>query len=345
LSVALRRINWGWLRTWEALLFVILVGVVIVNTQLSPFYLSAGNLINVFQLSIEKIIVALMMTLVIINGEIDLTVASIMGFSASLFAWLFSQGVAAELAIMVTLGVGLLCGLFNGFWVAYVGLPSLAVTLAGLIGYRGAARILLENRSVGGFPDWFNSLGRPDLIGPFSAGIVIFALLFIVFAVVLHFSAFGRYVYIIGNNREAARYAGVRVRRVKMLLFVMSALIASLAGLLIASRLGSVRANQAEGFELEIITMVLLGGVSIFGGKGTILGVGLSCLVVLNLRNGMGLANYSGNIQTSVIGILLILSVLVPNIARQIQGMHRQRGFAKQEEKPLFEEEEAPQTT
>lgn len=324
----LRNLNWGWLRSWEALLLAILAGVVIVNTQLSPFYLSPANLINVFQLSIEKIIVALVMTLIIINGEIDLTVASVMGLTASLFAWLFSQGVPAELAILITLAVGLVCGAFNGFWIAYVGLPSLAVTLAGLVGYRGAARILLENNSVGGFPDWFNSLGRPGFIGPFSLGIVLFVLLFIVMAVILHYSAFGRYVYIIGNNKDAARYAGVRVRRVKMLLFMASAFIASVAGLLIASRLGSVRANQAEGFELEIITMVLLGGVSIFGGKGTILGVLLSCLVILNLRNGMGLANYSGNVQTSVIGVLLILSVLIPNLARYVQQLYRQRQFA-----------------
>jgi rhamnose transport system permease protein len=343
-SAVLRKLSWEWLKTWEALLFAVLVGVIVVNTQLSAFYLSPGNLINVFQLSIEKIIVALIVTLIIINGEIDLTIASIMGLAASLFAWLFSQGVSAELAIVITLSVGLICGAFNGFWIAYVGLPSLAVTLAGLIGYRGAARILLENRSVGGFPDWFNSLGRPDLIGPFSLSMVIFFVLFIILAVILHASAFGRYVYIIGNNREAARYAGVRVRRVKMLLFVASAFIASLAGLLIASRLGSVRANQAEGFELEIITMVLLGGVSIFGGKGTIFGVLLSILVVLNLRNGMGLANYSGNVQTSVVGILLILSVLIPNMARYLQGIHRQRRFAAHAEEKQVDKEDMPQT-
>jgi rhamnose transport system permease protein len=311
--------NWSWLKTWEAFLALILIIVVIANTQLSDFYFSVDNLTNVFQLSIEKIIVALIMTLIIINGEIDLSVASVMGLSASLFAWLFSKDVAAEVAIVITLGVGLLIGLFNGVWISYFGLPSLAVTLAGLVGYRGVARILLEDRSVGGFPDWFDKLGQPDLIGPFSAGIVIFAVLFVVFAVILHYSAFGRYVYIIGNSRDAARYAGVKVEQVKMRLFVTSAVISSLAGLLIAARLGSVRANQAEGFELDIITIVLLGGVSIFGGKGSMVGVGLSILVVLNLRNGMGLANYSGSIQTSVVGVLLILSVLIPNTAQYFQ--------------------------
>jgi rhamnose transport system permease protein len=156
-------------------------------------------------------------------------------------------------------------------------------------------------------------------VGPFSAGIIILAILYIIFAIVLHFSAYGRYVYIIGNSRDAARYAGVKVNQIKMSLFVTSAIIASLAGLLLAARLGSVRANQGEGFELDIITIVLLGGISIFGGKGTIIGAGLSILVVLNLRNGMSLANYSGSAQSSVVGVLLILSVLIPNLARYLQ--------------------------
>ncbi|PJF41588.1 MAG: ABC transporter permease [Chloroflexi bacterium] len=320
--------DWSWLKTWEAFLALILVIVIIVNSQLSEFFFGTDNLINVFQLSIEKVIVAIIMTLIIINGEIDLSVASMMGFAASLFAWLFERGVAPELAILITMIVGVVIGLFNGVWVAYFGLPSLAVTLAGLVGYRGAARILLEDRSVGDFPAWFDSLGQPDWLGPFSAGIVVFAILFVIFAVILHYSAFGRYVYIIGNSRDAARYAGVRVRQVKMILFVLSATISSLAGLLIASRLGSVRANQAEGFELDIITIVLLGGVSIFGGRGTIIGVGLSILVVLNLRNGMGLANYGGNIQTSVVGTLLILSVLIPNMAQYLQ---RFEGFGRKQ--------------
>lgn len=321
----LGKVRWGWLRSWEALLAAILVLVVLVNTQLTPYFLGVTNLVNVFQLSIEKIIVALIMTLIIINGEIDLSVASIMGFSASIFGVMVEQGASAEVAAITALLVAGLCGAFNGLWVAYFNLPSLAVTLAGLVGYRGAARILLEDRSVSGFPVWFNNLGQPGVVGPLSAGIVIFVILFVVFAVILHLSAFGRYVYIIGNNRDAARYAGVRVRRVKMTLFVVSGLISGLAGLLLASRLGSARADVATGFELDIITIVLLGGVSIFGGTGSLIGVGLSILVVLNLRNGMGLANYSGSVQTTIVGILLILSVLGPNIAQSLVRFRRSR--------------------
>jgi rhamnose transport system permease protein len=149
--------------------------------------------------------------------------------------------------------------------------------------------------------------------------------LFAVMAVVLHRSALGRLVYVMGNNLQAARYSGVRVKLVKLLLFVASGTIASLAGLLYAARLGSVRGDMAQGFELDIITIVLLGGVSIFGGSGNLLGVGLSILVILNLRNGMGLADITGNTQTSVIGALLILSVLVPNMAQTIHSKWRGR--------------------
>jgi rhamnose transport system permease protein len=302
------------LRGWEVLLIVLLAIILAANVSASPFYLGVENLVNLFQLSIEKVIVALAMTLIIINGEIDLSVASIMGLSACVLAWLFQMGVPVPVAILAGLAAGVVAGAFNGFWTAYVGLPSLAVTLAGLIGFRGIARILLEDRAIGGFPEWFNTLGQQPILGPLTLSLIIFFILFAVFAVVLHASAFGRLVYVIGNNAEAARYSGVKVKRVKMSLFIISGLIAALAGLLYAARLGSVRGDMAEGFELDIITIVLLGGVSIFGGSGNLLGVGLSILIILNLRNGMGLASITGNTQTSVIGGLLILSVLVPNL-------------------------------
>ncbi len=311
---------------WEYLLIVTLLLVILINVQLSEHFLEINNLVNVFHLSIEKVIVVLPMTFLIINGEIDLSVASIMGLSACLFAGLYSeQGASPFVAIGAALAVGALCGLFNGFWISWGGLPSLVVTLAGLITFRGIARILLEDRSAGGFPEWFDALGQPDFLGPLSAGMVIFFVLFLVFAGVLHFTAFGRYTYIIGNNDEAARFAGVRVGRNKLMLYILSGVISSLAGLLMAARMGSVRANVAEGFELDIITIVLLGGVSIFGGTGTLAGVGLSILVVLNLRNGMSLANYPGNVQTSVVGVLLILSVLIPNIGPDVLKFIRER--------------------
>jgi rhamnose transport system permease protein len=320
---------WERLRSWEGLLLAVLVVVVIVNIVRSPFYLGINNQVNLFQLSIEKIIVALVMTAIIINGEIDLSVASIMGLSACILAKLHELGAPLPLAILASLLAGVVCGAFNGFWVAYVGLPSLAVTLAGLIGYRGLARVLLGDRSIGGFPAWFSGLGQQPLVGPFPLALIVFFVLLAVAVVVLQYSAFGRYIYVIGNNRDVARYSAVKVQRVKLLLFVASSLVAALAGLLLAARLGAVRGNTADGFELDIITMVLLGGVSIFGGSGTLVGVGLSILIILNLRNGMSLVNITGNTQTGVIGALLILSVLLPNWARDLRGIWGRRGLSR----------------
>jgi rhamnose transport system permease protein len=313
------------LRRWETLLFVLLLAVVALNATESRFYLGVGNFINLFQLSIEKSIVALMMAFVIIGADIDLSVASVMGLSACVMAYTFQQGAPLPLAIALALASGVLAGLNNAFWIAYVGLPSLAVTLAGLIGYRGVARILVEDRAIGNFPLWFNGLGQQGLIGPITLSIVIFLILFVFFAVLLHASAFGRLVYVVGSNLEAARYSGVRVGRVKTAIFVGSAFVAALAGILYAARLGSVRGDMAEGFELDVITTVLLGGVSIFGGKGNLVGVGLSLLLILNLRNGMGLADITGNTQNDVIGGLLILSVVVPNIYQDMQNKWKGR--------------------
>jgi len=313
------------LKSWEGLLFVLLVVIIGFCIDNSPVYLGVGNIVNLFQLEVEKIIVALTMTLLIINGEIDLSVASVMGLSACVVAWMFHHGVSMPVSVLVALASGAVAGMFNGFWVAYVGLPSLAVTLAGLIGYRGAARILVEDRSYGGYPQWFNAIGQHPQIGPLTVSIVVFVILFAVVAITLHWSGFGRLVYVIGNNMQAARFSGVRVKLVKMSLFTASGVVSALAGLLYAARLGAVRGDMAQGFELDVITMVLLGGVSIFGGSGNLAGVGLSILVILNLRNGMGLANITGNTQTSVIGALLIISVLAPNMVQTIRNKWKGR--------------------
>ena len=323
--------RYPWLRRWETMLFLILVLVIAINSQLSQFFFGVDNIANIFQLSIEKAIVVIIMTFVIINAEIDLSVASVMGLSACVLAYSYEAGLPVAAGILLALLAGLLCGLFNGYFIAYLEIPSLVVTLAGLIAFRGAARILLEDRSVGSFPDWFTGIAQRGVISSFPLTIFVFVLLFVMCFVVLQYSSLGRYVYAIGNNREAANYAGIDVKRIKLLIFVASALISALAGLFYAARLGNVRANAAEGFELDVITIVLLGGVSIFGGKGTMVGVGLSLMIVLNLRNGMSLANVNGNTQTSIVGALLILSVLIPNWAQAIQQRWFQRLLADKE--------------
>ncbi len=317
--------QYPWLKRWETLLLVVLFGTALVNIQLSDKYLDIDNFANALNLNIEKSFVVLTMAFVIINGEIDLSVASVMGLAATVMAYKFEGGASLETGIAYAMLVGLGCGLLNGIFVAYLGIPSLVVTLAGLIAYRGAARVLLETRSVGEFPQWYTTFADNELLGAFRASTYIFIVLFVVCFFILQFTSFGRYVYVIGNNREGAEYAGLRVKQVKMTIFAMSGVMAAFAGLMYAARLGNVNASVAEGFELDIITIVLLGGVSIFGGIGTMMGVGLSLLVVLNVRNGMGLKDIDDNTRASVVGALLILSVLVPNWIQTLQRLLSRR--------------------
>ncbi len=316
-------------RGWDQMLFVLLVLVVGYSAIATPGYASVQNQVNLLQLGIERSIVVLAMAFVIISGEIDLSVASVMGLTAAVAAGLFEKGVPMEIGVLAALGVGVLCGLFNGFWIAVVGLPSLAVTLATLIGYRGLATMLIEDRSIGNFPAWFNTLGQSSIVGPLTFSIMLYAVLAVSAAVLLHFTGFGRLTYVIGNSKDVARFSGVRVARHRILIFVMSGTMAALAGILYTARLGSAQASTATGFELDIITVVLLGGVSIFGGSGSMLGVVLSTFLVLNLRNGMSLAGINGNTQTGIVGLLLILSVLLPNIAGGIQDRRRRRTAAR----------------
>jgi rhamnose transport system permease protein len=309
---------------WELFLAVVLVAVFCVNVSISEFYLGEQNFVNMFQLSIEKVIVVVVMTFVIVNGEIDLSVASVMAFSACVLAALHERGsVPFEAAVVIALLAATFAGALQGAFVAFMGLPSLVVTLAGLIGWRGAGRILVEDRSIGDFPEWFETLGQEPVFGRISFAVVFFVVELILAGIILHRTAFGRSVFVIGNNANVARYSGVNVVRDKLLIMTASGFFAGLAGVLFAARLGSVRGDLAVGFELDIITMVLLGGVSIFGGSGTIVGVALSILIVLNIRNGLGLANIDQNTQTGVIGVLLILSVLVPNLVARIAGSWR----------------------
>jgi rhamnose transport system permease protein len=309
---------------WELFLVVVLAVVFCVNVSISEFYLGEQNFINMFQLSIEKVIVVVIMTFVIVNGEIDLSVASVMAFSSCVLAALHEAAtVPFALAVVIALLAGALAGLLQGAFIAFMGLPSLVVTLAGLIGFRGAGRILVEDRSIGDFPGWFDTLGQEPLIGKFSFALIFFLVEIVLAGVILHRTAFGRSVFVIGNNANVARYSGVSVARDKLLIMTASGFFAGLAGVLFASRLGSVRGDLALGFELDIITIVLLGGVSIFGGSGTMIGVALSILIVLNIRNGLGLANIDQNTQTGVIGVLLILSVLVPNLVARFAGSWR----------------------
>ena len=315
------------LQSWEGFLLCALIFITLLNVYLSPQFLSFSNWINLFQLSIEKVIVALVMTFVIINAEIDLSVGSMMGLSACAFGWMVQGGVPGGLVIITCLIIGVVGGAINGWFITKAGLPSLVVTLATLIGFRGLARVLVEDRGINEFPEWFDALGQQGLIGPIHFAIIAFFILFTALYIVLQRSGFGRKTYLIGTNREVADYAGINTAGHKMILFIASGLVSAFAGLLYAARVGAVRGDVALGFELDIITIVLLGGVSIFGGSGTLFGTLLAILIVLSLRNGMALINITGHVQTGVIGLLLIGSVIAPRIHltsfwRRLKGEH-----------------------
>ena len=198
---------------WELFLAVVLVVVFFVNVSISEFYLGEQNFVNMFQLSIEKLIVVVVMAFVIINGEIDLSVASVMAFSACVLAALHEAGsVPFGLAVVIALLAATAAGAIQGAFVAFMGLPSLVVTLAGLIGWRGAGRILVEDRSIGDFPEWFENLGQEPVIGRVSLAVVFFVIQLILAGIILHRTAFGRSVFVIGNNASVARYSGVTWR-------------------------------------------------------------------------------------------------------------------------------------
>jgi rhamnose transport system permease protein len=285
-----------------------------------------GNWVNLFQLSIEKIIVALVMTFIIINAEIDLSVASVMGLSACLVGFLVAGGTAMEVALLAGLFAGVAAGIFNSFWIGIVGLPSLVVTLAGLIGFRGLAYLLLEDRSIGSFPAWFNQLGQQAAGRSLSAGDD--HLFCAGRRCGYHPAIFRVWPLCLCDRQQQGCRALLRRQGAAHQDDPLRGLVdgGGAGRSALCRRLGAVRGDMAIGFELDIITMVLLGGVSIFGGSGSLWGVLLSVLIILNLRNGMGLANMSGHVQTGVVGTLLILSVLLPNLLGELRArMERRR--------------------
>jgi rhamnose transport system permease protein len=316
--------------TWEALLVLLLAIGVVIGAVLSPYFLSSFNLEYALPSSIMEIaIIALPMTLIIIAGEIDLSVASLLGLTSVVLGLLWQGGHPLWLAIGVALLVGLVAGCLNGLLVTGLGLPSLVVTIGTLALYRGLAYVVLGDQAVSNFPTSFTNLGFGTIPGtelPWSG--LIFAILAVIFGVVLHFSRLGRQLYAMGNNKEAARFSGINVNRVKLMLFILSGVIAALAGVIFTSRFSSARPDNAVGFELYVVTVVLLGGVNIFGGRGSLLGVVLAIFIVAVVQNVMGLVNISGDIQSLTIGLLLILSVLGPNLARRISVVIARRRLA-----------------
>jgi rhamnose transport system permease protein len=257
---------------------------------------------------------ALPLTLIVITGEIDLSVASMLGLSSTLLGALFRSGMSLPLAVGVVLVVGLAGGALNGVLITGLGLPSIAVTIGTLTLFRGIAEIILESDSVTGFPESATNIGVIPVSGTqLSVSIVIFFGLAVVYAVVLHASPLGRSIYAIGLQEEAAFFSGIRVKRIKFWLYALSGLVCSFAGVLWTFRFATSRYDAGTGLELNVVAIVLLGGISIFGGRGSIVGVVLAAAVMGSLQEGFTLVNVDPQVQNIVTGALLLTSVVLPN--------------------------------
>jgi rhamnose transport system permease protein len=316
-----RRSFMAYFLRWEWLLVALIAVVVVANSRLSPYFWDARNISRTSSDFMEMGLMMLPMVFIIIAGGIDLSVASNLGMCASFMGWLFMHGVNIWVAALAALALGSLGGLLNGTLVARVKLPPLVVTLGTYAFFRGVAYVLLGDQAARDYPAAFTYIGQGKLPGtliPFS--VVLFAVLAIIFGLVLHRTTFGRYVFSIGNNENATLYSGVPVARIKIILFTVSGFMAALAGLVLAARFGSTRPDIGTGLELSVITAAVLGGVDINGGIGTMGGAVLSLLLIGLMRFGMGLLNIQGQVQGMVIGLLLILSILLPNIARNISS-------------------------
>ena len=306
---------------WEALLVALLVALVAFGAWRSPVFVDGSNFTLLTRAATERAIMALPMTLIVVAGEIDLSVASTLGLSSAVLGKGWAAGLPLWACIAAALGVGAAAGLLNGLLVTRLGLPSLVVTLGTLALYRGLASVILGQEAVSDYPAGFAAFGSRPIAGtPFTWPFAIFVALLLVFLVVLHRGTLGRQIYAIGNNAEAARFSAVRVARIKLWLFVLSGTLAALAGVVFTARVSSSRSDNAVGFELDVVAAVLLGGVSIFGGRGTLVGVVLSLAVIATLRNLLALLNVGAELQSIAVGGLLILSVLGPNLGRRVRG-------------------------
>ena len=311
---------------WETGLAAVALLLIIVGSSVSPQFLTGNNLFNVGLSNGEIAIMTLPMTLIIISGEIDLSVASILGMASALLGVLWSKGLPMPAIFVIVAIVGLAAGALNGLLVTRLGLPSLAVTIGTLALYRGIATILLGPVTVANFPSAYTNLGVNGV--PFTGNDVtystlIFVVLAIIFGVVLHATPFGRSIYAMGASVEAAQFAGIRVKRIKTSLFMLSGLICSLAGVLWTFRLDTAVQNNGLGLELDVIAIVLLAGVSIFGGKGSIVGVVLAVLVFAGIQNALLLTNFNQEATGIVTGALLLASVFVPNAGRWVRRLSR----------------------
>nr|WP_298099586.1 ABC transporter permease [uncultured Shinella sp.] len=308
------------IKSWETLLVAVALAIFLVNSFASPYFLDPWNLSDATFNFTEKAMIAFAMALVIISGEIDLSVASIIALTSTVMGYAVQLGFDTPALVMIGLATGLLCGAFNGLLVTGLGLPSIVVTIGTMSLFRGLSFLILGDQAFTGYPASFSWFGQGYVWWVFSFEFCLFVALAVIYGVVLHKTNFGRAVYAIGNNQTAALFSGVRVGRVKFVLFLLTGLMAAIASICLTARLGSTRPSIALGWELEVVTMVVLGGVNILGGSGTIPGVVLAALIMGMVTFGFGLLNVPGIVMSIFIGLLLISVIALPIVYRRFRG-------------------------
>jgi rhamnose transport system permease protein len=301
-------------KNWETLLFAVAVSIFVVNSFASPYFLDAWSLSDATFNFTEKAMIAFAMALLIITGEIDLSVASIIALASTAMGAGLQLGLGTAELVFIGLAVGLLCGAFNAILVTVLGLPSIVVTIGTMSLFRGVSYIVLGDQAYRGYPPDFAFFGQGYVFWVFSFELVLFAVLALIYGILLHKTNFGRTIYAIGNNPTGALFSGIRVQRVKFILFLLTGLMSGVAAICLTSRLGSTRPSIGAGMELEVITMVVLGGVNILGGSGTILGVVLAAFVMGLVTFGFGLLNVPGIVMSIFIGLLLIGVIALPRL-------------------------------
>ncbi len=312
------------LKSWEALLLVVAVCIFLINTFASPYFLDPWNLSDATFNFTEKAMIAFAMALLIVSGEIDLSVASIIALTSTAMGYMSQLGFGVPELVVTGLLVGLLCGAFNGFLVTGLGLPSIVATIGTMSLFRGISYIVLGDQAFRGYSAEFAFFGQGYVWWVITFEMVLFVVFALVYGVLLHKTNFGRMVYAIGNNPVGAQFSGVRVKRVKFILFLLTGLMAGIAAICLTSRLGSTRPSIAFGWELEIVTMVVLGGVNILGGSGTIPGVVIAAFVMGMVTFGFGLLNVPGIVMSIFIGILLISVIALPRVWAGLQSRRKE---------------------
>lgn len=310
----------SWLFGWETFLLATAVCVFIINCFASPYFLDPWSLSDATFNFTEKAIIALPLALVIIVREIDISVASIIALSSTAMGFTAEVTDSLMLICLAGMTVGTICGAINGLLVTRLNIPSIVVTIGTMSLFRGVTYILLGDEALKNYPESFSYFGQGYVFSVLSFEFITFLMLAVIFYFLLQRSNFGRRTYAIGNNPTAAYYSGVNVAKHKLILFTLVGFFCGVAAIMLTSRLGSTRPTIALGWELSIITMVVLGGVSILGGSGTIIGVVISIFLMGLVTVGLGLINVPGIVMSIIIGLMLISVIALPKIFKRISN-------------------------